>query len=88
FVDDPAIFAVLLQEFTAFTQDERRRSELLEQRTRDAEEGRARTEQARQRVADAVNQRLRGKVLPHFVVQFLQQAWSQVLLLECLKHEQ
>lgn len=88
FVDDPAIFSVLLQEFTAYTQDERRRSELLEQRTRDAEEGRARTEQARQRVADAVNQRLLGKVLPHFVVQFLQQAWSQVLLLECLKHGQ
>ncbi|MCF4977550.1 DUF1631 family protein [Pseudomonas gessardii] len=88
FVDDPAIFSVLLHEFTAFTQDERRRSELLEQRTRDAEEGRARTEQARQRVADAVNQRLLGKVLPHVVVQFLQQAWSQVLLLECLKHGQ
>lgn len=88
FVDDPAIFSVLLHEFTAFTQDERRRSELLEQRTRDAEEGRARTEQARQRVADALNQRLLGKVLPHFVVQFLQQAWSQVLLLECLKHGQ
>ncbi|NNA66960.1 DUF1631 domain-containing protein [Pseudomonas gessardii] len=88
FVDDPAIFSVLLHEFTAFTQDERRRSELLEQRTRDAEEGRARTEQARQRVADTVNQRLLGKVLPHVVVQFLQQAWSQVLLLECLKHGQ
>ncbi|WP_010175011.1 DUF1631 domain-containing protein [Pseudomonas sp. PAMC 25886] len=86
FVDDPAIFSQLLTEFTAFTHDERRRSELLEQRTRDAEEGRARTEIARQRVAEALNQRLLGKVLPEFVVQFLQQAWSQVLLLACLKH--
>ncbi|MGH8357299.1 MAG: DUF1631 family protein, partial [Pseudomonas sp.] len=86
FVDDPAIFSQLLTEFTAFTHDERRRSELLEQRTRDAEEGRARTEIARQRVAEALNLRLLGKVLPEVVVQFLQQAWSQVLLLACLKH--
>lgn len=86
FVDDPAIFSQLLTEFTAFTHDERRRSELLEQRTRDAEEGRARTEIARQRVAEALNLRLMGKVLPEVVVQFLQQAWSQVLLLACLKH--
>ncbi|KAA0949534.1 MULTISPECIES: DUF1631 domain-containing protein [unclassified Pseudomonas] len=86
FVDDPAIFSELLLEFTTFTSDERRRSELLEQRTRDAEEGRARTEQARQRVAYALNRRLLGKVLPQVVVQFLQQAWSQVLLLACLKH--
>ncbi|KAF1068658.1 MAG: hypothetical protein GAK45_01298 [Pseudomonas citronellolis] len=42
FVDDPAVFAELLEDFIAFTGDERRRSELLEQRTRDAEEGRAR----------------------------------------------
>jgi len=86
FVDDPAIFSQLLAEFSAFTHDERRRSELLEQRTRDAEEGRAQTEIARQRVADALNVRLLGKVLPEVVVQFLQQAWSQVLLLVCLKH--
>ncbi|QLG95270.1 DUF1631 domain-containing protein [Pseudomonas yamanorum] len=86
FVDDPAIFSQLLAEFSAFTNDERRRCELLEQRTRDAEEGRARTEIARQRVADTLNLRLLGKVLPEVVVQFLQQAWSQVLLLACLKH--
>jgi len=86
FVDDPAIFSQLLTEFTAFTHDERRRSDLLELRTRDAEEGRARTEAARQRVAETLNIRLLGKVLPEVVVQFLQQAWSQVLLLASLKH--
>ncbi|SDU81844.1 DUF1631 domain-containing protein [Pseudomonas mucidolens] len=86
FGDDPAIFSRLLQEFTAFTQDEKRRSELLEQRTRDAEEGRARTDQARRRVAEALSQRLLGKVLPQVMVQFLQHAWSQVLLVACLKH--
>jgi hypothetical protein len=86
FVDDPAIFSELLADFLAFTGDERRRSELLEQRTRDAEEGRAKTHLARQRVEQALNQRLLGKVLPQVVVGFLQEAWSTVLLLTCLKH--
>lgn len=86
FVDDPSIFSELLADFLAFTSDERRRSELLEQRTRDAEEGRARTELARQRVEQALNQVLLGKVLPQRVVAFVQEAWSQVLLLTCLKH--
>lgn len=86
FVDDPTIFSELLVDFLAFTSDERRRSELLEQRTRDAEEGRARAELARQRVQQELNQRLLGKVLPEVVVRLLQEAWSKVLLLTCLKH--
>ncbi|SDZ40820.1 DUF1631 domain-containing protein [Pseudomonas sp. NFIX28] len=86
FVDDPAIFSELLAEFLAFTSDERRRSELLEQRTRDAEEGRAKAELARRRVEQALNDGLLGKVLPLTVVEFVQQAWSKVLLLACLKH--
>jgi len=86
FVEDPAIFTQLLTEVCAFTANERRRSELIEQHTRDAEAGHLRTEEARQRVADALNRRLLGKVLPRAVVQFLQQAWSQVLLLASLKH--
>lgn len=86
FVEDPAIFTQLLTEFCAFTANERRRSELIEQHTRDAEAGHLRTEEARQRVADVLNRRLLGKVLPRAVVQFLQQAWSQVLLLASLKH--
>lgn len=85
FVDDPAIFSELLADFLAFTSDERRRSELLEQRTRDAEEGRARAELARQRVQQELNQRLLGKTLPEAVVRLLQEAWSKVLLLTCLK---
>ena len=86
FVEDPAIFSQLLAQFSAFTADERQRSELLEQHTRNAEEARVRTEAARQRVADALDRRLLGKVLPRTVVQFLQQAWSQVLLLVSLKY--
>ncbi len=86
FVDDPAIFSELLADFLAFIGDERRRSELLEQRTRDAEEGRAKAEIARQEVEQALNQRLLGKTLPEVVVRLLQEAWSKVLLLTCLKH--
>ncbi|MCW2268118.1 hypothetical protein D3C77_307330 [compost metagenome] len=86
FVDDPAIFSDLLAEFLAFNSDERRRNELLEQRTRDAEEGRARAQLARQRVQQELNRRLLGKTLPRVVVSLLEEAWSQVLLLACLKH--
>lgn len=86
FADDPQIFAELLAEFLAFNADERRRTELLEQRTRDAEEGRVRTVLARQQVQHELNRRLLGQRLPQAVVRVLEQAWSQVLLLACLKH--
>jgi hypothetical protein len=86
FTDDPAIFNELLTEFLSYTKDERRRSELLEQRTRDAEEGRAKAELARQQVEQALNERLLGRTLPEVVVRLLQEAWSKVLLLTCLKH--
>ena len=86
FVEDPAIFSQLLEEFSAFAADERRRCELLEQHTRDTEEARLHTEAVRQRVADVLNRRLLGKVLPRSVLLFVQQAWSQVLLLASLKY--
>lgn len=86
FTDDPAIFSDVLAEFLAFTGDEKRRSELLEQRTRDAEEGRAKAELARQQVEQALNSRLFGKTLPEVVVRLLQEGWSKVLQLTCLKH--
>jgi len=86
FTDDPAIFSDVLAEFIAFTGDEKRRSELLEQRTRDAEEGRAKAELARQQVEQALNARLLGKTLPEVVVRLLQEGWSKVLQLTCLKH--
>jgi hypothetical protein len=86
FADDPAIFSELLSDFLAFTGDERRRSELLEQRTRDAEEGSAKAALARREVEQALNERLLGKTLPEVVVRLLQEAWSKVLMLTCLKH--
>ena len=86
FVDDPVILSELLAELLAFTRDERRRSELLEQRIRDAEEGRAKTALARQCVEQALNQALLGKTLPQSVLAFVHDAWSNVLLMTCLKH--
>lgn len=85
FVDDPRIFAELLDEFTGFISAQRRRSELLEQRTRDAEEARAKTELARQHVEQALNARLLGKTLPQVVVRLVHEGWSKVLMLTCLK---
>ncbi|TWI54358.1 uncharacterized protein DUF1631 [Pseudomonas duriflava] len=86
FVDDPEIFSELLTDFLAYISDERRRSELLEQRTRDAEEGRARAELARRQVEAALGERLIGRTLPQVVIRVIREAWSQVLLLTCLKH--
>jgi hypothetical protein len=86
FVDDPALFSELLVDFLAFSADERRRSELLEQRTRDAEEGRAKADLARRLVQVELNRRLFGRTLPEVVVRLLEEAWSKVLLLVCLKH--
>jgi hypothetical protein len=86
FVDDTSLFSELLVDFLAFSSDERRRSELLEQRTRDAEEGRARADLARRLVQVELNHRLLGKTLPEVVVRLLEEAWSRVLLLVCLKH--
>ncbi|MDF0730197.1 DUF1631 domain-containing protein [Pseudomonas entomophila] len=85
FTDDPGLFAELLDDFLAFSTEERRRNELLEQRTRDAEEGRARALQARQRVEQVLDLRLRGQVLPPAVLQMVVQGWSQVLLMAWLK---
>ncbi|MEH3022826.1 MAG: DUF1631 domain-containing protein [Pseudomonas oryzihabitans] len=85
FVDDPEIFAELLADFMAYVSDEQRRSELLEQRTRDAEEGRARAEIARLQVEHVLSLRLQEHALPAAVQRVLREAWSQVLLLTCLK---
>ncbi|KAF1068659.1 MAG: hypothetical protein GAK45_01299 [Pseudomonas citronellolis] len=46
----------------------------------------ARAELARQDVELVLNERLFGRTLPEVVVSLLKNAWSQVLLLTCLKH--
>lgn len=85
FVDDIGIFQAALEDFLAFVQLDRRRASLVEQRTIDAEDGRARSEVARATVQEVLNQRVAGKRLPSVVVKLLQDGWSNVLFLICLK---
>ncbi|TFZ33671.1 DUF1631 family protein, partial [Pseudomonas syringae] len=65
---------------------ERPRGEVLGRLSGEAEEGRARAEVARQQLQHELPRRLLGKTLPEVVVRLLQEAWSKVLLLTCLKH--
>lgn len=46
----------------------------------------ANTEQALQRVAHELDRRLHARILPQRVIGFIEEAWSQVLLLAWLKH--
>ncbi|QQU65916.1 DUF1631 domain-containing protein [Pseudomonas fluorescens] len=86
FVEDPTIFSQLLTTFSEFIAQERKRSERLERYTRDVEHEHLHIKVARQRVAHVLNRRLVGETLPQSVLQFVQQAWSQVLLVAVLKH--
>lgn len=86
FVEDPTIFSHLLTTFSEFIAQERKRSERLERYTRDVEQEHLHIKVARQRVAHVLNRRLVGETLPQSVLQFVQQAWSQVLLVAVLKH--
>ncbi len=88
FVDDVSVFQAALEDFIAFVDMERRRASLIEQRTIDAEDGRAKSELARSTVQDVLNQKVAGKRLPSVVIKLLQDGWSNVLFLICLKEGQ
>lgn len=85
FIDDLGIFDELLEEFTAFHEQQQKREEMVDQRTRDAEEGKARAELARAMVQQTLNRRLSGRQLPLVVVKLMQEAWRNVLYIHCLK---
>jgi hypothetical protein len=85
FVDDVAVFQFALEDFVAFVEMDRRRATLVEQRTVDAEDGRAKSELARATVQRALNEKVAGKRLPSAVVKLLQEGWSNVMFLICLK---
>lgn len=85
FVDDVAVFRLALEDFVAFVEMDRRRATLVEQRTVDAEDGRARSELARATVQRTLNDKVAGKRLPAAVVKLLQDGWSNVMFLICLK---
>src|SRR5690606_25878729 len=78
-------FQEALTDFIAFVEMERRRASLVEQRTIDAEDGRARSEMARAVVQDAIDAKIGGRALPEPVARLLNEGWSNVLFLVCLK---
>ncbi|MDB6061458.1 MAG: hypothetical protein JWM78_1561 [Verrucomicrobiaceae bacterium] len=85
FAGDVGVFQTALEDFIAFVEMDRRRASLIEQRTIDAEDGRAKSEMARATVQELLNQKVAGKRLPPVVVKLLQDGWSNVLFLVCLK---
>lgn len=85
FVDDVSIFQGLLDDFTDFVAEERRRAELIEQRTRDAEEGLGKTQYARAMVGEILNQKAQGVNLPSVVVELLREGWSNYMFLVHVK---
>lgn len=85
FSDDLSLFDELYEEFISFFDQQKNREETVDKRTRETEEGRARAELARAMVQQTLNRRLAGKQLPPVVVRLLQDAWRNVLYINCLK---
>jgi hypothetical protein len=82
---DVSLFHEVLADFMAFLEVDKRRIELIEQRTINAEDGKAKSESARLIVQKMLNERVSGKSLPKVVISLLEDAWSNVLFLICLK---
>lgn len=85
FSDDLGLFDELLEDFTGFYEQQQKRDEVVDKRTRETEEGRARAELARAMVQQTLTRRLAGKQLPAVAVRLLQEAWRNVLYINCLK---
>jgi len=85
FETDVGIFERMQLEFRAYQEKERRRARILEQRTLDAEDGKARSERARAEVDAALDKVVQGQALEAAAERLLQDAWSKVLFITCLK---
>jgi hypothetical protein len=85
FETEVGIFTDMLTDFVAFIDRERRRASVLERRTLDAEDGKAKAEAARKKVAAAIEAKVEGKSIPAPVQKILNDAWSNVLFLLCLR---
>lgn len=85
FSGDVLLFQETLTDFIAFVEMDRRRATLVEQRLIDAEDGRAKSEMARVTVQAALDAKIAGQELPAAVTQLLNEGWSNVLFLICLK---
>ena len=87
FSDDVAMFDELLDDFSGFKKDFRKRAQIFEKRTREAEEGKARAESARSRVNSEIKRICQRKMIPDVAKQLLKTAWVHVMFLESLKED-
>lgn len=85
FNENLAIFEMLLEEFSAFLDQHRKRVELVERRAAEAQQGRERLEQARERVAAELAERMTGRELPPSLELVLKTYWSHHLLVTSLR---
>lgn len=84
FESDVTLFDGLLEDFTAFTEQERQKAAHLEQQSARMVQGKERLRIAKQRVRIEVERRCRV-VVPRFVRQFLVNYWQNLLLVTFIK---
>lgn len=84
--DDLGIFKRLLDEFHAFGENNRKRSELSERRAAETARGREKLEVAQRAAAQAIMARIGGRELPPAVREILTRRWSNLLVLTHLRH--
>ncbi|MCW9000804.1 MAG: DUF1631 domain-containing protein, partial [Kangiellaceae bacterium] len=87
FSDDVSMFDKLLDDFSGFKNDFRKRAQIFEKRTREAEEGKARAESARSKVNSEIRRICQRKLVPDVAKQLLKTAWVHVMFLESLKED-
>ncbi len=75
------LFTLLLTDFIAFIEKERRRVLLFEKRAIDAEAGKAKSEIGRKEVDKKLDELIRGKDIPETFKEFVKGPWSNILFL-------
>lgn len=75
------IFTLLLTDFVAFQEKERRRIMLFEQRAIDAEDAKAKAELGRQQVGKELSNLMSGYSLPDVYTRFIEGPWSNMMFL-------
>lgn len=75
------IFTLLLTDFIAFMEKERRRVMLFEKRAIDAEDGKAKSEMGRLQIDANLDPLIKGRLLPEVFVSFIKGPWSNILFL-------
>jgi hypothetical protein len=85
FEDDVGIFRRLLDEFHAFLDSNRKRTEISERRAAEAARGREKLDAAQRAAAQAIMLRIAGRELPVSVREILTRRWSNFLVLTHLR---